>query len=66
MTWKYNLTFIITKRFSEWRAITSNRCRRHQCCKAASKGFTPSDFPTVTFNQQQLDKLISKVGKARL
>jgi len=68
MTWKYNPNVHhhetiqrVAGDFIESLQAIINHCRLPE-----SKGFTPSDFPTVTFNQQQLDKLISKVGKARL
>jgi non-ribosomal peptide synthase protein (TIGR01720 family) len=35
------------------------------CRSVQAGGFTPSDFPMVNLNQQQLDKIISRVGKAR-
>jgi non-ribosomal peptide synthase protein (TIGR01720 family) len=36
-------------------------------CRAADDGsFTPSDFPMLNLKQQQLDRIMSKVGKARL
>jgi non-ribosomal peptide synthase protein (TIGR01720 family) len=68
MTWKYNPRVHhhetierVARDFIESLQAIINHCQLPE-----SKGFTPSDFPTVTFNQQQLDKLISKVGKARL
>ncbi|HEU4871921.1 MAG TPA: condensation domain-containing protein, partial [Pyrinomonadaceae bacterium] len=68
MTWKYNPNLHhreTIKRVAD-DYIESLQAIINHCRLPESKGFTPSDFPTVTFNQQQLDKLISKVGKARL
>jgi non-ribosomal peptide synthase protein (TIGR01720 family) len=68
MTWKYNPNLhhreTIQRVADDY--IESLQAIINHCRLPESKGFTPSDFPTVTFNQQQLDKLISKVGKARL
>jgi non-ribosomal peptide synthase protein (TIGR01720 family) len=68
MTWKYNPNVhrheTIQRVAGDY--IESLKAIIEHCRLPESKGFTPSDFPTVTFNQQQLDKLISKVGKARL
>ena len=68
MTWKYNPDVhrheTIQRVADDY--IESLRAIIEHCRLPESKGFTPSDFPTVSFNQQQLDKLISKVGKARL
>ncbi len=68
MTWKYNPYVhhheTIQRVAGDY--IASLQAIIEHCRQPESKGFTPSDFPTVTFNQQQLDKLISKVGKARL
>jgi non-ribosomal peptide synthase protein (TIGR01720 family) len=68
MTWKYNPNVhhheTIQRVACDY--IESLQTIIEHCRLPESKGFTPSDFPTLTFNQQQLDKLISKVGKARL
>ena len=68
MTWKYNPNVhhreTIQRVAGDY--VASLKAIIEHCRLPESKGFTPSDFPTVTFNQQQLDKLISKVGKARL
>ncbi|HEX4914745.1 MAG TPA: FkbM family methyltransferase, partial [Vicinamibacterales bacterium] len=36
-----------------------------QCAEATAPAFTPSDFPAARVSQQQLDKLIAKMGTRR-
>ena len=35
------------------------------CQSPQANSFTPSDFPLLNFNQQQLDNLIAKIGKSK-
>ena len=68
MTWKYspNVHHHETIKRVADDYIESLKAIIDHCRSAEAGNFTPSDFPTVNLSQQQLDKIISKVSKARL
>jgi non-ribosomal peptide synthase protein (TIGR01720 family) len=68
ITWKYSRNLHLHETIEGVAAsylAALNEIIEH-CSTTQAGGFTPSDFPMVNLNQQQLDKIISRVGKARL
>jgi len=68
ITWKYstNLHRLETIEGVAGDYVAALREIIEHCRTTEPRGFTPSDFPMVNVKQQQLDKILSKVGKARV